>query len=160
MSYRENLSYMMKINQQAIKKLVDDVTEEESLERGVYGYNHIRWQIGHLVHCQVIILKSLGEKTGDFGNYKELFGGGSKIADDPSVYPSLAELGAQLYELQTRAIAATEKIPESDLKKEVDWGERKAPAWQAISFLCMHDFYHSGQIVNMRKILRREQPFG
>lgn len=160
MSYRENLLYMMKINQQAIKRLVDDVTEEESLEQGIYGYNHIRWQIGHLVHCQVIILKHLGEQAGDFSKYKELFGGGSKIADDTAIYPSLAKLRTQLYELQEMSIAAAEQIRDSDLEKQVDWGDRKAPVWQAISFLCMHDFYHSGQIVNMRKILKREQPFG
>ncbi|MEW5923848.1 MAG: DinB family protein [Candidatus Zixiibacteriota bacterium] len=160
MSYRENLLYMMKVNQQVLKRLVDDITEEESLEQGAHGHNHIRWQTGHLVHSNVFILKCLGEDIDDFGNYKELFGGGSKIADDPSVYPSLAELRAQLFELQAKSIAAAEKIPDADLEKGVDWGERKVPAWQSISFLCMHDFYHSGQIVNIRKILNREQPFG
>ncbi len=160
MSSRENILYMLKVNQQVLKRLLDDITEEESLEQGADGHNHIRWQAGHIVHSNASILRRLGGIVEDSERYEKLFGGGSKISDNPSVYPSMDELRARLYELQEQSITAAEKISDKALEADADWGDKKLPAWKPVSFLCMHDFYHAGQIVNIRKILKREQPFG
>ena len=50
MASRGQLVYMLKTAAQIVKPLIEDITEEESMARTEYGFNHIRWQTGHLAH--------------------------------------------------------------------------------------------------------------
>jgi len=160
MSYRNQLIYMLKNNRDVMKKLIDDVTEEESLEQGSHGFNHIRWQVGHLLYAAGYSYSLLNQEYDDFTQYKDLFGGGAELSEDPSVYSNMADLRDKMYAVHNDVIAAMEKSSEDDLTVEIGEEGKKTTVWQTINFLCMHEFYHAGQIVNIRKILKRERPFG
>jgi uncharacterized damage-inducible protein DinB len=160
MSIQKHLLYMLHLNQEVTKKLVDDISDDESMARGPGRHNHIRWQIGHLLYSLNYTKTLLGDSDSDYSRFEKLYGGGSEVSDDASAYPPISELKEQLYAAYQEAIALVENSAESDLTKEIGEGERKSQVWQAVTFLCMHEFYHNGQITHVRKSLGRERPFG
>ncbi len=150
---------MLTINQRVIRKLLDDITETESMVRGEHGLNHIRWLAGHIFRSDLHSFRNLGLDDGSFEKYASRFGGGSVISDNPGHYPSMAEVREMLYKSHDRLFDVISKSSDTDLEKEIDDHGNKRPVWQALTFLAMHEFYHDGQIVNIRKILGRERPF-
>ncbi len=160
MTIKEQLKYMVNINKMVAKSILEDVTEPESLITVDKIPNHIRWLTGHIVYSDGTMLIKLGDTTDDWERLKDLFTGGSELADDPSVYPSMAELRNWLNDIHNRTIKAIDNIDESALAEEVGEEGEKRAVWQRICFLLMHEFYHAGQIVNIRRALGRERPFG
>ncbi|SYZ72057.1 conserved hypothetical protein [Candidatus Zixiibacteriota bacterium] len=158
MTRKDHLLYMLKTNQFVIKKLLDDITEEESMIRGEGGFNHIRWLTGHLYGSDGYSFSLLGVEDEATGKYSKIFGGGSVVSDDPAVYPSMADIRDRLYKSHDKLMEVIEAAPDGDLEKEIG-GERKQPVWQGLTFLAMHEFYHAGQIVHIRKMLGRSRPF-
>lgn len=163
MAVRDNLLYMLNVNKGALHKLLDDVSEEESMERGKDNTPHIRWQTGHLAHtCGWGAGLLSGEH--DFlqsDQYKELFGGGSEVSDDPAAYPPFSQLRDELYEAIDKSIAAAGEMTDEQLEADVPEGQGpKSSIINVAQFLCMHAFYHAGQITQLRRVMGRERPFG
>lgn len=154
-----HLKYMFDNVARITGNLIADITEEESMIRGEHALNHIRWQTGHLVHSDNIILSLFDEKAEDFDLYKRIFQGGTDPSDDSSAYPSMADLRDRFSEVHQKVIRRVERATDAELSKEVGSGEHKATVWQAITFLCAHAFYHSGQIAQVRKIIGRDRMF-
>ncbi|MCP4705064.1 MAG: hypothetical protein GY865_10670, partial [candidate division Zixibacteria bacterium] len=96
-SKKENLKKLLQSNHDMIKKLVDDISEEESMRHDYEHCNHIRWQTGHLVDCTRLILKIFGENADFPEEWTKLFGYGSKLYDNASIYPSMEEVKQSLY---------------------------------------------------------------
>lgn len=159
MSHRDHLLYMLTTVQQVVKPLIDDITEEESLVRGPDTYNHIRWQTGHLAHGDSYALTLLGDESEDCKKYESVFEAGIEISKDPAVYPPMAQLREWLYRVHDKGIARVKNIDEADLEKKIGEGDRKRPVWQILTFYCLHEFYHAGQITQVRKSLGRPRPF-
>ena len=159
MAIRDVLLHMLKMNQLTLKPLIDDITEDESLVRPAKQGNHIRWHTGHLICYDSYGLTLLGDENENHKKLSKLFGAGSEISDDPSVYPPIAELKQQLYSIYERAIELIEHIKEANLEKEIGEGDKKRPIWQPLAFYCLHDLYHAGQITAIRRALGRERPF-
>jgi uncharacterized damage-inducible protein DinB len=159
MTVREQLQYMVSVNKTVAGRLLDDMTDEESVVMIDKIPNHIRWQTGHMVYSNGFALTQLGSEDMEWRKYDKLFGGGSKIAGDPSVYPSIAELRETLNSFYDRELELLENISDEDLERDVGEEGKPMPAWKRFSFMCMHDFYHAGQIVQIRRALGRERPF-
>jgi uncharacterized damage-inducible protein DinB len=159
MADRNQIVFMLKMNADTVKPLIDDINEDESMERGQHQLNHIRWHTGHLVHTYHSILALLGEAKAETEEFKKLFDFGMEISDDPSFYPPMSDLRRELFELQSRAVETSEKVPENVFDNEVEWFGDQIPVGHMLAFLCMHNFYHCGQITIIRKILGRPRPF-
>ncbi|HOD67137.1 MAG TPA: DinB family protein [candidate division Zixibacteria bacterium] len=162
MTNSENLLYMMRINQRALKALLDDITEEESMVRGRDSLLHIRWLTGHLVYNVNHVLAMIGSLPVMLpSSYKQLFDRGSAITNDPKAYPSLAALRSELLDLHDRLIDVLPGVSDDDLDEPLpkDAGFN-AVRLNAASFMCMHTFYHCGQIAMIRRVLGRERSFG
>lgn len=162
MTKSENLLHMVRFNNRALRGLLDDITEEESLVRGQDGLLHIRWLTGHVLSTTNMMLGALACPPIDFPpSYKQLFDRGSALTDDPTAYPPLATLRSQLYDLYDRIIDVLPNVSDDDLDeplpKEAGFDALRI---NAASFLCMHAFYHCGQIAMIRRILGRERSFG
>jgi uncharacterized damage-inducible protein DinB len=161
MTKKENLMVLLKSNHAAVRKLIDDVDDIESMVCGKDNRNHIRWLTGHLVYNAGNILKVLGAENAVSEKWLKLFCKESEISDNPNNYPSMAELKNKLYSLYVQIYKTLNKMTDSDLDKNIE----PFPKWQttpmdALLFLCTHEFYHAGQITNMLRILGRERPFG
>jgi len=159
MASREQLVYMLKTAAQVVKPLIEDITDEESMARTEHNFNHIRWQTGHLLHSNYATLALFSQEKVEPRDYGGIFGGGTELSDDPKAYPSMAELRSELLGLEDRIIALAEKANDDVFEREIEWGSKKVKVWQAMSFLCMHNFYHAGQITQIRKTLGRDRPF-
>jgi len=161
MSKKENLKYSLETNQRGVRALVDDISEEDSLERGKDNLQHIRWQTGHIAYNAFDTLKSLGGEAEIPEQWRTLFNRGCKWSDDPRVYPSMTELRTKLYSLCAQINQHLEDMPEADLDVEL-WKELgfETTAMNTAIFFCKHEFYHMGQIAVIRRFLGRERSFG
>jgi len=161
MARKDNLEYFFKSIYGALMRLLDDITEDESLVRGKDKFNNIRWQVGHMAYSAAIILKAL--KGGDVVPEKwgKIFGGGAEFKDGPDSYPTVSEMRDVLYRAHEEMYTALSAIPENELyeKSEILPGCNEV-RMNAILFLCAHEFYHCGQVANLRKVLGRERSFG
>jgi uncharacterized damage-inducible protein DinB len=159
MADRNQIVYMLKMNTDTIKPLIDDINEEESMERGNHQLSHIRWLTGHLVCTYNTIQSLMGEEKTENDELKKLFDFGVEISDDPALYPSMSDLRKELFEVQKVVVEAVQNAPEAVFDKEMEWFGSQIPVGHMLSFLCMHNFYHCGQITIIRKILGRPRPF-
>ena len=161
MERKENLRYLFKSNHGAVRILLDDITEEESMVRGKDNISHIRWQTGHLLYSAALTLKMLHDTTDIPESWYTLFGRGSDISDSADDYPSMKELRDKLYILYDRMEKRLNTITDEEFDKQVII----APGFEPTSlngtlFFCTHEFYHAGQIAILRKMLGRERSFG
>ncbi|MFH1687817.1 MAG: DinB family protein [bacterium] len=159
MTCKETLLYLLKTSQFISDKLIDDVSEEDSLVRGRDQSNHIRWQVGHLVYFGKYILFLAGQGDESFRQLEGDFGYKSVVRDDGSGYLALAELKEQLADVHRQLYEFVEKASDGELDKIVD--EKKGtPVAEQIAFWSLHETYHAGQIIPVGKALGRERPFG
>jgi len=159
MALKDHLLFMLETNQDVIKRLIDDISEEDSMVQSDHGFNHIRWQVGHLICYDNNSLGLLGGDKIDLGKWEKLFAAGSKISNDPSIYPEMSELKFKIYDLHRNLIAQANKITDADLEKIIGDVDNPKPVWRPVTFFCMHEFYHAGQITQTRRMLGRDRPF-
>ena len=161
MDKKESLKKLLLSNHDTVKKLIDDIGEEESMRHDYEFCNHIRWQTGHLIDSARIMLTLLGKDEKIPDEWPKLFGYKSKIFENASIYPSMGDLREKLYFLYDQMISALDNIASDDLDKIVELGEDwKVTPLEGLNFLCRHEFYHCGQITVMRRVIGRERPFG
>lgn len=72
--------------------LVADVGDEQLTRQPLPGVNHPAWILGHLANSTDVGATLLGEARSLPEQWDKLFGRGSQISPDRSVYPSKAEL--------------------------------------------------------------------
>lgn len=161
MTKKENLMILLKSNHGAVRKLIDDIDDDESMVCGKDNRNHIRWLTGHLVDNAGNILKVMGAENAVSEKWLKLFGRESETSDNPNNYPSMAELKSKLYSLYKQIYEMLNKMTGSDLDRNIEpFPKWRTTAMDAVLFLCTHEFYHAGQITTMLRILGRERPFG
>ena len=161
MSNKENLITITKSTQETIRKIIDDISENDSMHQMYDEMNHLKWQIGHLFCSTYYTEKALGGTTEPNSNYEKLFGYGSKISKQSSDYPDLNSLRTDLYDQWDKINALLEKTTEEDLDKEIEFAENwKNAACIGIHNLLMHDYYHMGQVVQTIRSLGKKGPFG
>ncbi len=162
MGINDNLKGMIEMNRRATGMLLEGITEEESIFRGEYNVNHIRWLTGHVVLHAYKRLRALRNDVTIPDNYEKLFGRGSELTDNTSEYPSLDALRKELDDVHDKTLKYLETLSADDLDKEIETlvAGRKSKSIDAASFLCMHEFYHAGQIATLRRTLGHERTFG
>ena len=161
MAKKDNLKFLVGSNYSAVKKLIDDVSEEESVLRIGNIANHIRWQTGHIVNSADFMSRMLGEDGSVPDKWNELFQRGSEFCEDDSEYPSMSELKEKLYSLYDRLPKTLEDKSDTFLDEEIEI----VPGWKetrmnGFLFFGEHTFYHCGQIAMMIRSIGRERPFG
>lgn len=145
-----------------MRRLLDDVSEEESLVRGADKLMHIRWPAGHLVWGARVTLQTLGADCALPPEWVALFGRGAPFNEDDRAYPTMSDLRNKLYQLHGEIGEHLAGMDTADLEKTLDSDPvfHDTDAVKTALSLCTHDFYHAGQIAVMRRILGRERPFG
>jgi hypothetical protein len=160
-SHKETLKHQIETMHYVIKKVIDDIKEEESMRTIGSSPNHIKWQTGHLVFAAMLAGNTLGVSLAPPAGWNKLFGRGAEPPDKQKDFPPMEDLRATLYEFQKRVLAHLETVSEEHLVTKCEI----APSWEdsplnALLFFCGHDFYHCGQIALIRHELGRERSFG
>ena len=147
--------------QGAIRKLLEDVTEDESFVELGNCPNHICWQTGHLLFTSALRIQAMGEKADIPREWVLMFGRGAEHPGDRSVFPPFDELRSTLFAAYTQADQAVAKTTDEYLDSEIAifpaWKDR---AYHYITFFLSHDFYHAGQVALIRRHLGRTGSFG
>lgn len=147
--------------QGAIRKLLEDVTEDESFVTIGDSPNHICWQTGHLLFTASLRLQALGATTDIPREWVTMFSRGAKNPGDRSAVPPFVDLRTTLLSAYVQADEAVADISDEYLDSEIaifpTWKDR---ALHYITFFLTHDFYHAGQVAMIRRYLGRTGTFG
>lgn len=158
---RDTLKSHVMTTQSMIRRLVDDISEEESMKTLGANPNHIKWLTGHLIFTAMLAGTAAGGKLDMPDGWGDIFRRGSQSPDKTPIFPSMPAVKGVLYDFQDRVNGALDQVDDEflDAKRMI------APNWEdtpisAILFFCAHDFYHAGQIVMIRRAIGRERSFG
>lgn len=163
MTKAELIIAQYELNQLAMKTLVDDITEAESLEVGKDKVTPIKWLVGHLSNSAAYVLKILGVESDFDPKWSEMFEGGSKVSDDPTDYPPFSDIRAKFFELDGKIIETVRQLSDTEIERAVPekLGFDGKPIAAILVFFAAHEFYHGGQIATIRtRLLGRDSPFG
>ena len=161
MDNKEILKKLLQSGHCSARAMLDDITDDETMQTGSTGTNHIRWQTGHLIYSAKLIFDLLGKPIEFSDEWRNLFAGGSTLSDNPDTYPPFETLRSQLYELHDKMIETLDGVSGDDLTVTVKLdGKWDTVPIHGIAFLSQHDYYHLGQIAIVRKALGRERTFG
>jgi uncharacterized damage-inducible protein DinB len=145
-------AFIFKRNQDMLAKAIDGLTDEQWVARPQDSCNSALWLLGHMVWARSRALKLLGFTWTK--PWLDMFARGSKPAE-ASEYPTVEDLLDAWHELGSVFIATLEEIPSDVLAKPVD---QPSPSFDGtvggmVSFLSMHESYHVGQVVYVRRLL-------
>jgi hypothetical protein len=158
---RDNLLWHTAMVQRSIRKLLDDITEDEAFVTIGSSPNHICWLTGHIVSTATLRLRCLNADTDTPAEWMALFGRGASNSRSRSELPPFAAVRDQLYKLYDQAdrVSAdcTDDYLDSMIETIPNWKDRAA---NYLAFFLTHDFYHAGQIAMIRRELGRSSTFG
>lgn len=119
--------------------------------------NHAMWFVGHMTSTDNFVISKLApEKAVQLpGNYKELFGMGSKPIDDPAIYPTPEEAKKLFRERRQTLLAVLDKMSDADLAKPIPEGGPGFLTDNASMFelIYWHEGLHLGQVSVARRAL-------
>lgn len=161
MTSKEHLLGHLKLIHGAIRKLLDDVSEQESLVSLSGNPNHIKFLAGHMSSTAAMALIAAGGKPEYPEDWMKLFGRGATVSTDMAQYPTMSEVREKLLGLYGELEEFVAHAEEAALERV----NTLRPGWEmnatdAVLFFTSHDFYHAGQIAMIRRALGRERMFG
>ncbi len=164
MDVRNAMKEALSTSKEWADKLVEDISDEESMVRGNDGLNHIKWLTGHLCVSTRMIACGLGSEPqfDEVDRYSKLFDWNTSPLSDARSYPTLAEIMKHYDRFHRAALEAIDGLADDDLGKEIEimdgW---KAETGKFVIGLAQHQAYHVGQIADVRsKVLGRKGLFG
>ena len=160
-SKRDNLVWHTAMVHRSIRKLLDDITEDEAFVTIGSSPNHICWLTGHIVHTTTMRLRCMKIEPDTPTDWMKLFGRGHENPRDRSTFPPFVQLRDHLYKLYGLADSAAASCADEFLDSMIEpipgWNDRVA---NFLAFFLTHDFYHAGQIAMIRRELGRSRTFG
>ena len=160
-SKRENLIWHTNMVQGAIRRLLDDITEDEAFVTFGNCPNHICWLAGHILTTSGLRLQALGEKAEIPHDWMLKFKRGADHPGERSAFPPFSEVRSALYAIYAQTDKAMATVTDEYLDSEIEslpsWKDR---AYHYITFFLTHDFYHAGQVALIRRHLGRKGTFG
>lgn len=142
---------------------LEDIPEDKWCHQPIPGANHAAWIAGHIASTDNYFLTSLaGQASSVPAEWDDLFGMGSTPKNDPSVYPSPAELRDQLQTRRDGLTAWLKSLSDAQLAKPLEGDlARFAPNYAALAgSIAWHEGMHAGQLTLVRKSLGIGPKFG
>lgn len=162
-----NSSQAIKLNidmaQMCCNMYLDDLTDEDLLQRPTKGCNHINWQIGHLVSSDHNMVSAVvpGKMPPLPEGFADKYTKETAKSDNASDFCTKAELLAAASEQLTAVVSALAALSDADLDAATPEPiNAYAPTVGALfSMLGSHWMMHSGQWVVVRRQLGRPPLF-
>jgi len=148
-------AFIYQRNQDMLAKAIDGLTEEQWSERPLGACNSALWLLGHMTWARSRALMLVGFTWTK--PWLDLFARGSRPAET-QLYPTADEVQDAWQDLCSTFPATLEEIPQSILAQTV---QQPSPSFDGtvggmLSFLAMHESYHVGQVVYLRRLLGGE----
>ena len=144
-------------------RLFDGTPDEHSMTRACPKGHHARWIAGHLAWTDNYFLTSLaGHDRLVPESYDALFGMGSEVSDDESIYPPMSELRDAMKTTNAAMVAWFASKSDDELLAELpDNLKMFAPNFGALmGSLAAHEGIHAGQLTVIRAALGLERVLG
>jgi hypothetical protein len=139
---------------------LEDLTDAELMKRPAAGANHIKWQLGHLIAGENMMINTVapGSMPALPAGFAEKYSKETAGVDDPAKFDSKETL-LTLYKQQRQAtLAALAKVPAGDFDKPT--GVQYAPTVGSMfSMQGAHWIMHAGQWAVIRRQLGRAPLF-
>ncbi len=154
------IANMYEFSYGAIKRNLDDVTNDESLVQPPGAGNCLNWVLGHIVAARNTALKLAGAApVVDEGVVAQYRRGSEPLKPDEKV-SDLATLRGLLSDTQHRLVPALAAISDDALTQSVPEQLRRPPLTgsvaDALIRLHYHEGYHNGQIGLLRRLAGKE----
>jgi uncharacterized damage-inducible protein DinB len=152
-------AFIYKRNQEMLAKAIEGLTEEQWNERPLDSCNSALWLLGHMIWARSRALMLVGFTWTK--PWIDLFARGSRPADTQQ-YPTSDDLLDAWLDLCALFPATLEEIPQDILAQPV---QQPSPSFDGtiggmLSFLAMHESYHVGQMVYVRRLLGGDRIVG
>ena len=152
-------AHIYKRNESMLAKAIDGLTAEQWTRRPQDSCNSALWVVGHIVWARSRALKLLGVSW--TAPWLTHFERGSK-PEDTSQYPSRDEVLAAWKELSDGMPPALEAASADAMAAAAP---PPSPSFDGtiggmVSFLAMHETYHVGQVVYLRRLLGDDRVAG
>jgi hypothetical protein len=142
---------------------LQDLTDEQLLQRPAPGCNHINWQVGHLIASENYMISQCvaGSMPPLPDGFAEKYSKDAAKLDDPEAFCSKQEL-MQAFETQRKAtLAALDKVSDAELDKpSPEAMQAYAPnVAAAFNMQGSHWLMHAGQWAVVRRQLGKPPLF-
>lgn len=145
-SFRLALAYL--------RRLLEDLRDEQMLSQPSGTGNHPAWIVGHIVYSLQAMSGELGVQPWLPEDWSRMFGTGTNPEAATAAYPPKSQLLEYLRDAESRVANAIEKLTESDLASPLpDAGYRKTLptiGHALIHILVGHASVHIGQLTVWR----------
>ena len=155
----ELLRWSMKMTDEALAHLVEEMREAPLTQPTSRGGNHPLWVVGHLAVLEGSIPGILlGAEGGEnpVEHWRPLFGTGTEAKPDGGLYPAFDEVLSKFRALRQRNLSLLERFGEAgldDRPKAVPPGFEDAmiSVGHTYLLLCLHQMVHYGQVADARR---------
>ena len=145
------ITMIFSFNEPLVLQALQGLTHEELWRSPTDRNNSMLWVAGHVVQTRASVLQMLGERV-DTG-WGNLFDRGATVGD-VGRYPSGAEIECVMREVSPRLHAALSAVSDDQLSRSASL---PIPGIKTVAdelaFFALHDSYHVGQMVYIRKAL-------
>lgn len=144
-------------------RYLEDIPDDKWCHQPIPNANHACWVVGHLAHSDNFFRTALAGRDSKVPEaWNGLFGMGSTATDDPSRYPSPAELrdmlASQRDDLKTWLASLSSEQAGKAL--EGDWVQFAPDLGSLPGSIACHESVHAGQLTLVRKSLGLSPKFG
>ncbi len=160
MNAREAIKASIHTADMISKMYLEDLTEDEMMHRPHAKCNHIKWQLGHLIAADNMMINgccpsALPELPEGF---EDKYSKETSASDNAADFHSKAELMELFASQREAALSTLDALTDDDLNKDAPESMKSyAPSFgAAFSMLGIHWTMHSGQWAVIRRQLGRE----
>ena len=154
------LAQMYEFSYGAIKRNLDDVTNEDSLVQPPGAGNCLNWVLGHIVVARNTILSLAGGTPVVGDDVAAYYRRGSEPLRLGDKVPDLATLRGLLSDTQQQLVPALAALSDEALAQPVPEQMRRPPLTgsvaDALIRLHYHEGYHNGQMGLLRRLAGKE----
>lgn len=154
---------LLKSSREYLHTLIDDLTDEEwfwvpPAGTGTEFSTHIAWQVGHIAMAEygLMLFRQRGRAEVDLelmpGSFRKRFAKGSQPGNDPTAYPTPAEILGQLEKIHQQVLIEVPEFPDAQLDEPLDPPTAAyATKYGAMLMAPQHEMLHCGQIGMLRR---------
>ncbi|MEO8497324.1 MAG: DinB family protein [Planctomycetota bacterium] len=142
---------------------LQDLTDEQMMQRPHPECNHLKWQIGHLIASEQGMIDGVvpGSMPALPDGFKERYGKETAKSDDASAFDSKEDLLRLYQEQRAGTLAALERLSDAELDKPSPEAMRGYAPTVAAAFSMQgsHWIMHAGQWAVLRRQLGKPPLF-
>ncbi len=133
------------------QQVYDSLSDDQWFAQAGEGTNHAMWIAGHLATSTGYFAEMMGGENPAPESYHAIFDAGTEPSADRSLYPSPAEVRAEMEKGYAALRSALEGLSEAELAEPLSEDFQGFTRVEAALLTLWHDSFHAGQIASVRK---------